>query len=559
MSLDDYDDIVKANKPYPLWHGSLMPGNGDMQVESVPRPRMSLTSPVSRSTTPPPASKSHNRVHTASGDDVAKAVETAHTRFLDGDWSRAPRQHRADVLDKAATLLAARLDVLIALEVRQTGRAIREMRAQVPTLVRWFRYYAALLRTEERAVLPTTGGALHNWVDRVPLGVVVLVTPFNHPLLIAVKKLAPALAAGNSVLLKPSERTPVTSLLLGPVLAAAGVPPGVFAVLPGLGATVGRALVGHALVRKVDVTGGTPSGRAIGAVVGANLARYTAELGGKAPLLVFAAAAVDAAVNGIAFGSFVASGQTCVASTRILVHSSILDEVRRKLAAKARSIEARMGSPSNPASTMGPVISGAQLQAIEELVQSALADGARLVHGGRRMTGASALDGSDLSRGHFYPPTILDLGSVADARPPIWQQPQHAGHPVIRTRLWHEEAFGPVVVLAGFDTEAQALALANDGAYGLGAGLWTTDLAQAFRVAEQVRAGIVWVDTHHRNDPSSPWGGLTPASGVGSENGVDAYRAYTMTKSTIINYASTEESLADDDWFREGAGSVRYG
>ncbi|TQV98919.1 hypothetical protein V2A60_007384 [Cordyceps javanica] len=539
MSLYTYEDVSKVNEPYPLWNGKQMTGNGEILPVHDPATGELIA-----------------HVHTASEDDVVKAVETAHRRFLDGDWSRAPRQHRADVLDKTATLLGARLDGLVALEVRQTGRAAREMRAQVPSLVRWFRYYAALLRTEARAVLPTTG-SLHNWVDRVPLGVVALVTPFNHPLLIAVKKLAPALAAGNSVVLKPSELTPVTSLLLGPVLAEAGVPEGVFVVLPGLGATVGRALVSHRLVRKVDVTGGTSAGRAIGSIVGGNLARYTAELGGKAPLIVFEKASVDAAVNGIAFGSFIASGQTCVASTRILVHISILEEVRQKLKSKAQSIQERMGSPSNPESTMGPVISARQLQSIETLVSSALADGADPVHGGKRMSGTSSLDGIDFSKGHFYPPTILDLGSTSNPKAPIWKETSSG--PVIVTRLWHEEAFGPVIVLVGFETEAQAVELANDSEYGLGAALWTTDLSQAFRVSEQIRAGIVWVNTHHRNDPSSPWGGLSTSSGVGSENGVEAYQAYTMTKSTIINYAPTEESLAQDDWFKVGAGSVRYG
>lgn len=496
------------------------------------------------------------RVHTASEEDVAKAVEMADLQFREGDWSRAPRHHRADVLDKAAALLAARLAALIDVEVRQTGRAVREMRAQVPSLVRWFRYYAAVLRTEERSVLPTMG-KLHNWVDRVPLGVVVQITPFNHPLLIAVKKLAPALAAGNSVILKPSELTPLTSLLLGPILAEAGVPEGVFIVLPGLGTTVGKALVSQRLVRKVDITGGTNAGRAIGSIVGGNLAKYTAELGGKAPLVVFEKASVDAAVNGIAFGSFIASGQTCVASTRILVHNSILDEVREKLKTKAQSIEKRMGSPFHAESTMGPVISAKQLQNIETLVESALADGADPIHGGKRMSGTSALDGIDFSKGYFYPPTVLDLGSTANPKTPIWKET--AFGPVITTRLWHEEAFGPVIVLAGFDTEAQAIELANDTEYGLGAALWTTDLSQAFRVSEQIRAGIVWVNTHHRNDPSSPWGGLSASSGVGSENGVEAYNAYTMAKSTIINYAPPEESLAQDDWFREGTEQVRYG
>lgn len=418
------------------------------------------------------------------------------------------------------------------------------MRAQVPSLVRWFRYYAALLRTEARAVLPTQG-SLHNWVDRVPLGVVALVTPFNHPLLIAVKKVAPALAAGNSVVVKPSELTPLTTLRLGEILSEAGVPPGAFSVLPGLGATTGRALVGHPLVRKVDVTGSTAAGRAIGAVAGGNLARLTAELGGKAPLVVFRGADLRAAVNGIAFGAFVASGQTCVAATRILVERPALGAVLEGLAAKAEGIARRMGAPANPDSTMGPLVSRRQLEGVEALVDDAVGSGDAVpVFGCHRMKGTSQIDDTDFARGYFYAPSVLASSS---------------GSSILKTRLWREEAFGPVVVVVGFDTEEEAVALANDSEFGLGAAVWTKDLSQAFRVSEQIEAGIVWVNTHHRNDPSSPWGGAKTASGVGSENGVEAYHEYTTMKSTIINYASAEESLATDDWFKEGGGNVRYG
>lgn len=444
-------------------------------------------------------------------------------------------------------LLTERLPALIDLEVAQTGRAVREMRAQVPSLVRWFRYYAALLRTEHRAVLPTVG-KLHNWVDRVPLGVVALVTPFNHPLLIAVKKIAPALAAGNSVVVKPSELTPLTTLRLAEILAEAGVPPGAFSVLPGYGATTGAALVGHPLVRKVDVTGSTAAGRAIGRAAGGNLARFTAELGGKAPLVVFGDADVQAAVNGIAFGAFVASGQTCVAATRILVESAALDAVLAGLAAKAEGIARRMGAPANPGSMMGPLVSARQLAGVETLVDEAVRSGdAVAVTGCHRMQGTSQLDDTDFSKGYFYPPSVLASSSSG------------GGKSILKTRLWREEAFGPVVVVVGFDTEEEAVALANDSEFGLGAAVWTKDLSRAFRVSEQIEAGIVWVNTHHRNDPSSPWGGAKTASGVGSENGIEAYHEYTTMKSTIINYASTEESLESDDWFREGGGNVRYG
>ena len=419
------------------------------------------------------------------------------------------------------------------------------MNAQVPSLVKWFRYYAALLRTEERSVLPTVG-KLHNFLDRRPLGVVVQITPFNHPLLIAVKKLAPALAAGNSVLLKPSELTPITSLMLGKIMKEAGLPDGVLSVLPGYGATTGKALVEHPLVKKVDVTGGTAAGRAIGEIAGRNLAKYTAELGGKAPLIVFQDADLDAAVNGIAFGAFVASGQTCVAATRIVVHESIYNEVLRKLEMKATSIERRMGSPKNPECMMGPLISERQLNNVQELVDEAYINYERVaLEGGNRLKGISELDGTDFSKGYYFPPTIICSTRATDRS-------------ILGSRIWREEAFGPVVVLVGFSTEEEAIELANDSEFGLGAAIWTRDLARAFRVTEQIDAGIVWVNTHHRNDPSSPWGGAKSSSGVGSENGIDAYHAYTTTKSTIINYASAEE-MAAEDWFKGGSENVRYG
>jgi acyl-CoA reductase-like NAD-dependent aldehyde dehydrogenase len=459
-------------------------------------------------------------------------------------------------LDKIAESLHTNLPALIELEVRQTGRAIREMKAQVPSLVRWFKYYAALIRTEERAVLPTTG-KLHNWIDRVPLGVVVQITPFNHPLLIAVKKIAPALAAGNSIILKPSELTPLTSILLGALMKECGLPDGIFSVLPGYGAITGKALVEHPLVKKVDVTGGTPAGREIGRIAGYNLSHFTAELGGKAPVIVFENSDLDVAVNGVAFGSFIASGQTCIAATRIIVQNSILSTFLQKLATKCESINQRMGSPANTNSMMGPLVSSKQLQNVIALVDNAVAqEGVKLVIGGHRLEGISELDGFDFSKGYFYPPTILHISTTQKD-----------------VRIWKEEAFGPVIVVTGFDTEHEALELANDSEFGLGAALWTQDLSQAFRVSEQIESGICWINTHHRNDPSSPWGGIK-SSGVGSENGIsmsiqkiseqlltvlDAYHAYTSIKSTIISYSSSNEALASDDWFQVGSSQVRYG
>lgn len=486
--------------------------------------------------------------HSASPEDVSDTIQVAHDAFQSGIWSRKSRHERAGVLENAAELLTKNLLELIPIEVHQTGRAIREMNAQVPSLVRWFKYYAALLRTEERSVLPTSG-KLHNWIDRKPLGVVVQITPFNHPLLIAVKKLAPALAAGNSVILKPSELTPLTSLLLGQILKEAGLPDGVFSVLPGYGPITGKALVSNRLVRKVDVTGGTEAGRSIGQIVGGNLAKYTAELGGKAPVIVFEKADITAAVNGVSFGAFVASGQTCVAATRIIVENSILQKFKDALVAKAASITKRMGDPKNPESMMGSLISSTQLSNVSKLVDEAVDSGrAEAVIGGKRMQGKSPLDEFNYDNGYFYPPTILVPTGISAT--------DNAA--ILSTQIWMKEAFGPVIVVVGFKDEQEAISLANDSDFGLGAAIWTQDLSQAFRVSEEIDSGIVWINTHHRNDPSSPWGGTKGPSGVGSENGIDAYYAYSKTKSTIVNYASAEE-MRGDDWFREGNRDVRYG
>jgi acyl-CoA reductase-like NAD-dependent aldehyde dehydrogenase len=324
------------------------------------------------------------------------------------------------------------------------------------------------------------------------------VQPFNHPLLIAIKKIAPALAAGNSVVVKPSELAPITVLELAEIAEKAGVPPGVLSVLPG-GAGVGRTLIENPLIRKVDITAGTKAGRAIGSIVGRNLASFTAELGGKAPIVVFEDADIISAVNGVAFASFVASGQTCVSGTRIIIHSDIYDEFMSRFLSKVKSIREGMGSPHNPQSTMGTIVSQAHLERIHGMVSRTKG---KIVAGGERLTYTSSLDGTDFSQGAFYPPTIVTEIPLED-------------------ELWREEVFGPVVVVHKFSTEAEGVALANDCKYGLGAGVWTKDISRGHRVAAEIQSGLCWINTHHRNDPSSPWGGFKE-SGIGRENGVEA-------------------------------------
>ncbi|KAJ3847353.1 aldehyde dehydrogenase domain-containing protein [Lentinula lateritia] len=470
-----------------------------------------------------------------SANDINAAIEDAQKTFNSGIWSKAPAITRSKVLTRLARILEERVPAIAQLESLQTGRTIREMNAQLGRLPDWLDYYAALLRTRQDFIAPTQG-KLMNYVQRVPLGVVAQITPFNHPLLIAIKKIAPALAAGNSIIVKPSEQAPLTVLEFATMALEAGLPPGVVSVIPGFGHTVGKAIVSNPLIRKVDVTAGTETGRALGSIVGSNLAAYTAELGGKAPIVVFDDADLDSAVNGAAFASFVASGQTCVSGTRLIVANQIYDTFLDKFLTKVRSIQARMGNPMNPKSTMGSVISLRQLERIEAMVKRTQG---RIIEGGQRMSGISDLDGFDFSGGSFFPPTVITDISVED-------------------ELWQEEVFGPVVVVKRFTDEAEGVALANASKYGLGAGIWTTDLSRGHRVAADIEAGLCWVNTHHRNDPSSPWGGMKE-SGIGRENGLEAFEAYTQSKSTIVNLASSEETRIADDWFAEGNEDRRYG
>mmetsp|Transcript_69012 Transcript_69012/g.156098 ORF Transcript_69012/g.156098 Transcript_69012/m.156098 type:complete len:554 (+) Transcript_69012:67-1728(+) len=458
--------------------------------------------------------------------DVDKAVATARTAFEDGSWSKMPPRKRAEVLSRAADLLARNLPALAEIESLSTGRCLREYKAQLARVPDWLVYHGQLASTFEGRAPPFSDEDHACVVTRVPLGVCALVTPWNHPLLIAVKKAAPALASGNTVVVKPPELAPVAVLELGKILQAAGLPPGVFNVVPGLGGVAGAALCAHPQVAKVDFTGGTETGRAIGAVVGLKVAPFCAELGGNCAVLVFNDVDdLSEAVDGVAFGAFVASGQTCVSAKRVLVEASLYGAFVERLARKARGLA--LGCPMDGATQMGPLVSARQLQTVEKQVEQAVREGARVVTGGRR----APLERCRQLPGHFYEPTVLT--------------------DVSRTNhVFQEEVFGPVVSVTPFATEAEGLELANDSKYGLGAVIWTSNVKVAHRMARDIQAGVVWVNAHHRNDPSAPWGGFKE-SGIGRENGLDSFLEYTQSKSVVFRLAASKE-----DWF--GDTTARY-
>lgn len=451
------------------------------------------------------------------------AIDAATEAFEKGPWGRYENGDRARVLNAFADRIDASIVELAELDALQTGRPIREMRAQVGRIAEWFRYFAAMALTYESSVLPFPG-EYRAFTETGPLGPVGLITPWNHPLLILCKKLAPALAAGNTCVAKPSELTPLSSLLLAELALDVGMPPGVFNVVPGA-AEVGGAIAGDPRMQRIDFTGGTKTGRIVAGLAAEALTPVTLELGGKAPVLIFEDVALEDAVSGAMFAAFIASGQTCVAGTRLLVHESLAQEFTQQLAQRADQL--RLGHPLDESSQMGPLAAARQLEGVSGMVDRALAAGV-----GRRTQRSSADVSGDLANGWFYPPTVL--GDV-DAELEIAQV----------------ETFGPVVTVTPFKDEAEAIALANGVDTGLGSSVWTNDVSRAHRVASALNAGLVWINDHHRNSPSAPWGGFGE-SGYGRENGLEAYRSYLGTKTVVVRTGDS-----GFDWY--AGGEQRYG
>ncbi|EIT76137.1 aldehyde dehydrogenase domain-containing protein [Aspergillus flavus] len=449
---------------------------------------------------------------------VADSVQTFHK----GPWSKTEPSDRFTVLSTAARLLRTRLPEFIELETRQTGRPIREMQTQLSRVPEWLEYFASLARVHEGRVTPFKGPVV-NTLTRLPLGVVAQITPYNHPLLIATKKIAAALAAGNVVIVKPSELAPLSVLKLGPLFQEAGLPDGVLQIMSGHGFETGKFLCESPLLAKIDLTGGLGTYQAVAPVAARNMVPVTAELGGKAPVCLFPSLEVERAVQAALFAGFIASGQTCVTGSRLLVHRDIYGAFRELLEKRVRGL--RVGDPMDGRTQIGTVISKAAVERCAAFVDRAVQEGGNVLCGGRSTTGP---DG----KGFFFEPTIIEVR--ADSH------------------LACNEVFGPVIALIECESEEEIVSIANSTPFALGASVWTNDFNQAHRVAEKIDAGIVWINGHHLNDPSSPWGGFKE-SGIGKENGLEAYESYTKVKSTLINYGVAPV------WFDDEATNARYG
>ena len=462
----------------------------------------------------PSTGRSWATMPAATEADVDRAVAAAHRTLHSGPWPATTATARGKLLVRLGDLVVANADRLAELETRDTGKIIRETRAQIAYVGDYYRYYGGLADKHEGSFVPIDKADMEVTIRPEPIGVVAAVVPWNSQLFLSAVKLGPALAAGCTVVLKASEDGPAPLLAFAELVHEAGFPAGTVNILTGFGHDCGRRLTSHPLVSRVAFTGGPSTARAIVGNTAENLAYTTLELGGKSPVVVFADADLDSAANAVVAGIFAASGQSCVAGSRLIVERSIKDEFLARLKRKAEAI--RIGDPQDPATEMGPLATARQRDWIEKIVTASLASGGRLITGGERPAGH---DG-----GFYYAPTIIDAQD-------------DTGLPCVR-----EELFGPVLSVLAFDTEAEALALANDTPFGLASGVFTTNLGKAHRMARGIHAGVVWVNTYRAVSPLVPFGGYG-MSGLGREGGLDAIRDYTRSKSVWIR--TSDEPIPD--------------
>jgi acyl-CoA reductase-like NAD-dependent aldehyde dehydrogenase len=445
-----------------------------------------------------------------SADDVDRAVRAAHKAFTSGDWPKLTPSRRGALLRKLGDLITERSKALAEIEVRDNGKLYAEMSAQTAYMAQWYHYYGGLADKIEGAVLPIDKPETFNYTRYEPIGVVAAIVPWNSPLLLTAWKLAPALAAGNTVVIKPSEYTSASVLELMKLVEEAGFPPGVVNVVTGFGADVGMPLVEHPLVAKVAFTGSDATGQRVYEAAARGLKRVTMELGGKSPNIVFDDADLDNAMKGVISGIFAATGQTCIAGSRLLVQESIHDRFLDRLVAFART--ATMGNPMDAGTQIGPVTNKPQFEKILRYIDVATGEGATAVLGGTRASRPECGDG------WFVEPTIF-----AGVRNSM--------------RIAQEEVFGPVLAVIPFRNEEDAIAIGNDVVYGLAAGVWTQSMRRALTMAERLQAGTVWVNTYRAVSYLSPFGGYK-RSGIGRESGQDMIKEYLQVKSVWISTAT---------------------
>ncbi len=441
--------------------------------------------------------------------DAARAVEDADKACWHGPWATMTPTARGHVLRRVGDAIAAHAEDLARTEVRDNGKLLAEMLGQVRYVPQWFYYYAGLADKLEGANIPIDKPDTFNFTRHEPLGVCVAITAWNSPLLLAAYKLAPGLAAGNSFVLKPSEYTSASALEFAKLALDAGLPPGVLNVVTGFGAEVGEALVTHPKVAKVAFTGSEAGGQRVYEAAARGLKRVTLELGGKSPNIVFADTKQDNAVKGVISGILAATGQTCIAGSRLLVQRSIHDEFLERVVDFART--AKLGNPMDSTTQIGPVTTQPQYEKILHYIAVARGEGAQCVLGGG--PAPHPADG----KGLFVEPTIF-AGVRNDMR------------------IAQEEVFGPVLSVIPFEDEADALAIANDSNYGLAAGIWSENTSRVLRMANGLKAGTVWVNMYRAVSYMSPFGGVK-RSGLGHENGMDAIKDYVQTKSIWISTA----------------------